>query len=107
MLFGMIIFFCLAMGFVAENTNLHQDGFEILAGKMQFLMCDCIIIKSLLYLVTFGAMFGIIYHLCNGMRYLFWSFAVGMGIKTASNTGYLVLFSAIILSLLAVYGIYC
>ena len=54
--------------------------FEFLAGSLIF--------KLILFLWTLG----IFYHLLNGTRYLFWTYGLGMDLKTVYNSGYLILF---------------
>ena len=46
-----------------------------------------IIFKILLFVWTIA----IFYHLFNGIRYLFWSYGIGMDLKTVYNSGYIVL----------------
>ena len=43
--------------------------------------------------------FGIFYHLFNGIRYLYWTFGLGMDLKTVYTSGYIVIF----LTLLATF----
>ena len=46
------------------------------------------IFKIILFVWTLG----IFYHLFNGIRYLFWSYGIGMELKTVYNSGYLIIF---------------
>jgi len=46
-----------------------------------------IIFKIILFLWTLG----LFYHLFNGIRYLFWSYGIGMDLKTVYSSGYLVI----------------
>ena len=39
---------------------------------------------------------GIFFHLFNGIRYLYWSFGIGMEIKTINNSSYFVLLLTIL-----------
>ena len=43
---------------------------------------------------------GIFYHLFNGTRYLYWTYGLGMDIKTVYSSGYAVLFLTLISSFL-------
>ena len=52
------------------------------------LMGDHFIFKIILFVWTLG----IFYHLFNGIRYLFWSYGIGMELKTVYNSGYLIIF---------------
>ena len=55
-----------------------------------------LIFKIILFMWTVG----IFYHLFNGIRYLFWSFGIGMDMKTVYSSGYLVLCLTLIASLI-------
>ena len=46
-----------------------------------------LIFKIILFLWTLG----VFYHLFNGIRYLFWTYGLGMEIKTVYNSGYIIL----------------
>ncbi|MEN9461276.1 MAG: succinate dehydrogenase, cytochrome b556 subunit [Pseudomonadota bacterium] len=52
-------------------------------------------------LCLFGWSFALFYHLCNGIRHLFWDAAKGMDIKSVYASGKLVWFAAIVLTALA------
>ena len=54
------------------------------------------IFKIILFLWTLG----IFYHLFNGTRYLYWSYGLGMELKTVYTSGYIVLFLALLSSFL-------
>ena len=60
-----------------------------------------IFFKAILFIWTVGA----IYHLFNGIRYLFWSYGVGMNLKTVYSSGYLVFFLTLIASLIVWFSI--
>lgn len=49
---------------------------------------------SLIYLFSF------FYHLCNGLRYLVWSFAFGMDLQCSKKTGWFVIISSILLTVI-------
>ena len=55
-----------------------------------------LIFKIILFMWTVG----IFYHLFNGIRYLFWSFGIGMDLKTVYSSGYLVLCLTLIATLI-------
>ena len=46
------------------------------------------VFKLVLFLWTIG----IFYHLFNGTRYLYWSYGIGMNLKTVYTSGYIVIF---------------
>jgi succinate dehydrogenase / fumarate reductase cytochrome b subunit len=49
----------------------------------------------------FGWSFALFYHLCNGIRHLFWDIGLGMDIKMVYLSGKLVLIASLILTALA------
>ncbi len=52
-------------------------------------------------LVLFGWTAALFYHLCNGIRHLFWDMGKGYGIAEADKSGRVVVASAAVLTLLA------
>ena len=68
-------------------------------GPKYFLLFEYIASMTLFKIILFAWTIGIFYHLFNGIRYLFWSYGIGMDIKTVYNTGYLVLFLTLISTL--------
>jgi len=54
-------------------------------------------------LILLPWIFALFYHLCNGIRHLFWDMGVGFQIKTVYASGILVVIVAILLTLLS-YG---
>ena len=61
---------------------LGPNYFFIYKTISSFLIC-----KIILFIWTIG----IFFHLFNGIRYFFWSFGIGMKLKTAHNSSYLVI----------------
>ena len=59
-------------------------------------LASSLIFKLILFLWTLG----IFYHLFNGTRYLFWTYGLGMDLKTVYNSGYLVLFLTLLATIL-------
>jgi succinate dehydrogenase / fumarate reductase cytochrome b subunit len=51
------------------------------------LLANSLIFKLILFLWTLA----IFYHLFNGTRYLFWTYGLGMDLKTVYKSGYLIL----------------
>jgi len=51
-------------------------------------------------LLLFGWTFALFYHLCNGIRHLFWDAGLGMDIKTVYATGKVVWIATFILTAL-------
>ena len=62
--------------------------FEIISTTLLF--------KCILILWTVG----IFYHLFNGVRYLFWTYGLGMDLKTVYSSGYAVIILTVISSLI-------
>ena len=50
-------------------------------------IAETLIFKIILFLWTMG----VFYHLFNGIRYLFWTYGLGMELKTVYTSGYVVL----------------
>ena len=50
-------------------------------------------------LVLFGWTWALLYHLCNGVRHLFWDAGVGLELPAAQASGYAVLIGSVILTL--------
>jgi succinate dehydrogenase / fumarate reductase cytochrome b subunit len=51
-------------------------------------MVGTLIFKIIFFLWTVG----VFYHLFNGIRYLFWTYGLGMDLKTVYISGYVILF---------------
>jgi succinate dehydrogenase / fumarate reductase cytochrome b subunit len=51
-------------------------------------------------LILFGFTFALFYHLCNGIRHLFWDAGLGLDLKTVYASGWSVLAASIALSFL-------
>ena len=71
----------------------------IALGPKYFSLFEYISTFTLFRIILFAWTIGIFYHLFNGIRYLFWSYGIGMDIKTVYNSGYLVLFLTLISTL--------
>ncbi len=59
-------------------------------------------------LVLFGFSWALIYHLCNGIRHLFWDAGIGFELETADRTGWWVIVGSVIVTLIvwaAGYGL--
>lgn len=52
-------------------------------------------------LVLLGFTFALFYHLCNGIRHLFWDAGYGLELDTVYTSGWTVVFGSIVLTLLA------
>jgi succinate dehydrogenase / fumarate reductase, cytochrome b subunit len=54
-------------------------------------------------LVLLAFTFSLYYHLCNGIRHLFWDAGIGLEIETAYKSGYAVILFSVILTVLSCY----
>lgn len=52
-------------------------------------------------LILLGFSVALFYHLCNGIRHLFWDAGMGLEIETAEKTGWLVLVATVALTAIA------
>jgi succinate dehydrogenase / fumarate reductase cytochrome b subunit len=73
------IFLALWISLLALGQN-YFFIFEVISAGLFF--------KIILFLWTIG----IFYHLFNGMRYLYWTYGLGMDLKNVYTSGYIVLF---------------
>lgn len=88
--FGVIVI-CWAIVYNTYQVEIMADG-DVIEST-----CDCIwiqILKYVVYLVILGWVFSLFYHLCNGIRHLFWDIGKGFDKKTANRNGILVLLLA-------------
>ena len=57
-------------------------------------------------LALFGWSFALFYHLCNGIRHLFWDVGRGFELTTLNKSGWLVLFASVVLTAVTWYLAY-
>jgi len=57
-------------------------------------------------LLLVGAVFTLIYHLCNGIRHLFWDYGYGLSLEKSYMSGYLVILISLITTLSSVIIIF-
>ena len=60
-------------------------------GPKYFLFFDLISSNLIFKTILFFWTIGVFYHLFNGIRYLFWSFGIGMELKTVYFSSYIVI----------------
>ena len=77
------IFIALWIALLASGPN-YFFIFKLISSSFLF--------KILLFIWTIG----IFFHLYNGVRYLFWTFGIGMELKTINNSSYFVLLLTIL-----------
>ena len=68
-------------------------------GENYFFIFDYISSSILFKIILFIWSLAVSYHLFNGVRYLFWSFGLGMEINTVYFSGYLVLLISLLFTL--------
>tara|TARA_Y100000996_G_C22547343_1_gene652342 strand:- start:1843 stop:2232 length:390 start_codon:yes stop_codon:yes gene_type:complete len=68
-------------------------------GENYFFIFDYISSSILFKIILFIWSLAVSYHLFNGVRYLFWSFGLGMEINTVYSSGYLVLLISLLFTL--------
>ena len=54
--------------------------------------------------IVFGFMFSLYYHLCNGIRHLFWDMGLGLEITSAYRSGYAVVAATLALTILTFWA---
>lgn len=83
---------CLCCWLVVLANGEHQ--FNILQAYLQSWFGQCFVYMSV---------FSLCFHLCNGIRHLFWDMGLGLEINTTYRTGYTVIISSVIMTLLIFY----
>ena len=88
-----VIVMCWAIVHYSYQINIEMEGGEA--------ECYCPwknIIHYIVYLAILGWTFSLYYHLCNGIRHLFWDIGKGFKINTAKKTGISVIIISFILT---------
>ena len=85
----------LSIGSVLISTWI----FLIALGPKYFLLLEIIAASIIFKIILFFWTLGIFYHTFNGVRYLFWSYGLGMDLKTVYNSGYLTLLLTVLATL--------
>ena len=73
--------------------------FLIALGPNYFVFFEIIAASIVFKIILFFWTLGIFYHTFNGVRYLFWSFGLGMDLKIVYNSGYLTLLLTVLATL--------
>ena len=71
------------------------------AGPQAYQSAQAILGSWLGLLVLFGFSVGLFYHLCSGIRHLFWDGCLGLDLKTSEFTARLVVVATVVLTLVA------
>ena len=75
------------------GTLLIVIWISLLALGPNYFFIFQIVSKTLFFkIILFLWTVGIFYHLFNGIRYLYWTYGIGMDLKTVYTSGYIVLF---------------
>ncbi len=53
------------------------------------------------YLVLFGFTYALMYHLCNGIRHLFWDAGYGFELETVYKSGWVTVAGSVVLTVIA------
>ncbi len=91
-----VIVMCWAIVHYSYQINIEMEGGEA--------ECYCPwknIIHYIVYLAILGWTFSLYYHLCNGIRHLFWDIGKGFEINTAKKTGISVITISLLLTALS------
>lgn len=90
--FGMVLI-CVLIPYYTYQVNFFSgDEYQ----------CECVILKALLYVIATCWAFALYYHLCNGIRHLFWDVGKGFELKTSQRNGILVLVISALMTALSV-----
>ena len=68
------------------------------AGPETFAKADALTGNVLIQLVILGGVFSFFYHLCNGIRHLWWDMGKGLEIEQAYRSGWIVVIVSLVLS---------
>jgi len=80
-----LVYWLMALAGGAESYARAQEFFGSILGRV----------------ILFPWVFALFYHLCNGIRHLFWDMGVGFEIETVYASGKLVVVAAVALTLIA------
>jgi succinate dehydrogenase / fumarate reductase cytochrome b subunit len=75
------------------------------ASESESIPCDCFglkVLHALRYIILVGFIFSLYYHICNGIRHLFWDAGKGLDIEVANKTGKIVIAISILLTIINV-----
>ena len=92
-----LLLLCAVISYYTYQINfIDQDTYE----------CDCMVFIVIIYSVMFLWSFALYYHLCNGLRHLFWDIGKGFEIKTVKKTGIIVILTSLLLTILSFYFVF-
>ena len=70
------------------------------SGPETYARASAVITSAPVMLLMFGATIALFYHLCNGIRHLFWDAGVGFELKTVYSSGTTVIAATAVLTVL-------
>ncbi len=68
-------------------------------GPEYFAVADAVLTSWFGSLILIGSLWALSYHLCNGIRHLFWDVEQGLEMETARKTGYAVFAASVVLTI--------
>ncbi|MEM7084301.1 MAG: succinate dehydrogenase, cytochrome b556 subunit [Pseudomonadota bacterium] len=68
------------------------------SGPETFAKAQALTGHPFIQLVMFGGVFSFFYHLCNGVRHLFWDMGKGLTIESTYRSGWMVVIASLVLS---------
>ena len=71
------------------------------AGPGPFAAAEAVIGSGAGRALLFGWTLALFYHLCNGIRHLFWDAGYGYDLDTAARSGWAVMFATLVLTVIA------
>jgi succinate dehydrogenase / fumarate reductase, cytochrome b subunit len=86
-----VVLLCVLISLYVYQTDIMDSSYK----------CECAIMNSIIYIVSFAFAFALYYHLCNGIRHLFWDIGKGFDINFAKKMAIIVISSAFILTILS------
>ena len=94
-----VVLICWAIVHYAYQVEILVDG------EIEEKTCDCSW-KYLVYVAVLAWSFSLYYHMCNGIRHLFWDIGKGFEKKTANRNGLLVLIISALLTIASAYYVF-
>jgi succinate dehydrogenase / fumarate reductase cytochrome b subunit len=94
-----IVIICWSIIYYAYQADIAIDG------DVDEKNCHCSTLYFI-YAVALAWSFSLYYHLCNGIRHLFWDLGKGFNKNTANRNGFLVLITSTCLTLLSFYYVF-
>ncbi len=86
-----VVLLCILISSYVYQTNIMDQQYK----------CDCAILRSITYFIMFCWAFALYYHLCNGIRHLFWDIGKGFDIDVTKKTGFAVIFISLLFTSLS------